>query len=517
MENTENITPQAAPDTGNVIDITAKVKARVDEELAAGSGGGGEIDKTYIEQCLWRQATGDGELYARVHRGKYVFVNNYNIWLRWTGYHWEYDDTNDAMAAVEDIAHIYNQFALDLPAQGNDDLRDTLYKRAKRLRGKDGRADCLLFARTIAGGLAISGKEIDTKPLLLAVKNGVIDLATGRLVKSNPDDYLMRSASASWVGIDEPASEWEAFLLTCLQKQVLVDFMRLLCGYAITGLSTEHILPILTGIGRNGKGTLVEVLMSVLGNLAGPIPSSMLLDQGTVKNSAGPSGDIMELKGLRIAIASETDEHRRFSGSQVKWLTGGDKLTGRLPYDKRNTVFEPTHTLFLMTNHLPHVSPEDYAFWQRVFTIPFNLCFVSGEPKNDNERKADKGLKERLMAMGNQILSWLVRGCLEFRLHGLNPPPEVLEATENYRKEEDRLAEWLEARTVQGKFEEEESSVLYDDYKHYWFNNISRKNTPSHKKFGMDMTKRFFKKTSAMGLTMYVGLRLISPTPDSKF
>lgn len=494
--------------------MAARVAAEAVLLNQGGGDDGGGITPEFLSACLWRQSTGDGELYCRLHRGKFLYVNNMRAWLTWSGHHWAIDEMEESLAAVEAVAEVYNAHALSLPSEGKDDQRSNFFKRAKRLRGKDGRADCLAFARTVRDGLAIRGDELDTQPMLLACRNGVIDLETGRLRPGRPDDLLLRAANASFNGTDQPAAEWEAWLLECLQKQSLVDFLRRLCGYAITGLSTEHILPILWGEGRNGKGTLVEVLMYVLGSLSGPIQSAMLLDQGVVKNSSGPSSDVMELKGLRLAVASETDENRRFSGSMVKWYTGGDTLTGRYPYDKRNTKFIPTHTLFLMTNHLPNVSAEDYAFWKRVLRIRFDLCFVEGKPEKTNERIEIKGLKEKFVSMADAILAWMVRGCLEHQQFGLQPPDEVKKATEDYRKEQDSLGEWLENRTVKDTYAETESSELYDDFKWYWFNNISKKNIPKHKRFGMDMTKRFIKGMNSLGLVVYKGIRLISPTPE---
>ena len=64
------------------------------------------------------------------------------------------------------------------------------------------------------------------------------------------------------------------------------------------------------------------------------------------RTSQGPSPDIMALKGLRIAFASETDEGQKFSSSTVKWLTGGDQLVGRYPHDKHPITFTLTHALF---------------------------------------------------------------------------------------------------------------------------------------------------------------------------
>jgi len=129
----------------------------------------------------------------------------------------------------------------------------------------------------------------------------------------------------------------------------------------------------------------------------------------------------MALKGKRIVWASETGEGRHLNIGKVKWLTGEDTITARAPFAKRQITFSPTHTLFLLTNHKPHITADDYAIWQRVHLVPFNLSFID-EPKTEYERKRDPDLSKKLKEEASGILAWLVRGCLSWRIEGLNPP-----------------------------------------------------------------------------------------------
>ena len=170
----------------------------------------------------------------------------------------------------------------------------------------------------------------------------------------------------------------------------------------------------------------------------------VLLDQGKNRNAAGPSPDIMSLRGLRMAFASETDEGQRFSSTRVKWFSGGDTLIGRYPHDKRNISFEPTHLLVLLTNHKPHAPASDFAFWERLLLVDFPLSFVDRKPQNENERPMDKGLKDRLLQELPGIAAWLVRGCLEWQRVGIAPPAKVREATSEYRRDEDLLADFVD-------------------------------------------------------------------------
>ena len=67
------------------------------------------------------------------------------------------------------------------------------------------------------------------------------------------------------------------------------------------------------------------------------------------------------LKGKRIVWASEIEEGRHLNVSILKLLTGGDTLTGRGVFEKTYTEFTPTHSLFLITNHRPHIPANENA------------------------------------------------------------------------------------------------------------------------------------------------------------
>ena len=285
-----------------------------------------------------------------------------------------------------------------------------------------------------------------------------------------------------------------------------MTFLQRVLGYALIGEVRESIIVVLTGIGRNGKSLIVEVLSEIMGPLAGAVRSEMLLDQMRVTSSTGPTPDIMALRGLRLAFASETDDGCRVSPSRVKWLTGKDKLTGRNPHDKYEVQFPPTHTLFLLTNHKPHAPADDFAFWERVLLIPFKLSFVSRRPQNDFERVADPLLATKLIPEYPGILAWMVRGSLQYLQRGLDPPPVVKEAVEEYQRDEDILADFVDECCVVGEGFQVGATALYDIFERWWKKNVS-KNAPKQKRFGSLMGRRFQRKKD--GVYKYIGIGLL--------
>ncbi len=506
-----------------VIDIKKAVADRVAEESAdlVEPGVADEIAEKFVLDCYRANERGDGLLFIAIHRGRFLYNNAAAEWMHWTGHHWERDIMGHHHRAVEDVAVKYLETAYGLKekiekavkseetdiARKLKDQQIDLFKRVSKLRSSGGVENCIKFARMNIEPLAIHGEEIDTNPWLLATKNGVIDLRNGIHSPGNPDDHLLKASPIAWQGLDAKCPNFDKFLLEiCDGNQDQVDYIVRVIGYGITGTVKEHIFPVLQGQGRNGKGVLVDLLKHVLGDLAGPIESEMLLDQGRSKNSGGPSADIMRLKGLRIAFASETDEGRRFSSSRVKWFTGGDMLIGRNPHDKYPTEFIPTHLLFLLTNSKPHAQGDDFAFWERMHLIFFGISFVNRKPKAANEREAKKGLIDSLKEEAPGILAKLVNGCLDWQKNGLQPPAIVTEATAQYRRDEDLIGGFIEDCCEEKPGEKCGASDAYKAFEN-WYRLEKGNKVPSPKFFGQQMGKKFEKKKS--GTYFYHGLVII--------
>ena len=483
----------------------------------------GEVDSKFVLECMEQNEVGDGRLYAALHQGKYVYNKTDEKWYAWSGHHWERDIMNSAIASVETLCDRYLQEAINISYQRNDavkdgkdddakrlkEVHDKIYKRVSRLRTDRGRRNCVVCAHTKNEPLAVPGDGFDLDPWVIACKNGVVDLRTGLLRPGRPDEFVLRACPHDWKGINEPAPEYEKFLETTFEgNQELIAYLDRLFGYALSGLTVQRKFIMLHGQGQNGKGILIETLLHVLGPLAAPIQSEMLLDQGRSRSSAGPSPDIMALKGLRLAIASETDEGRRFSSSRVKWLSGGDTLVGRSPFAQQEISFNPTHTLFLLTNNKPHAAAYDFAMWERMILIPFKISFVNRTPRAENERPADLYLQEKLAKEAPGILARLVRGCIAWQEKGLAPPGIVLDATMEYKREEDILEDFLEENCRRDPEAKSSASDLYDSFNEWFLKNVSKKGM-SQKKFGRLLQGAGFEKVKS-GTYSYLGLHLLA-------
>lgn len=514
-------------------EIRDGVEKRLSENDDTGGGDGVVLDSDFIIQCLNKNELGDGDIFKALHRDHFVFNKAMDGWLYWQGHNWGVDKLGTfALAAVDDVAKVYQGEAKRISkrlqeigdvSKGSDffgtmvQLKATLKRlnrRIQALRSDRRRRPCLKFAYSSENPLAIEGDEIDQSPWLMPVGNGVVNLKTGELEQGRQSDFLVRHSDVGWPedGLDSECPVWEAFLYEVLNdNEDMVRFLQRLLGMALIGQVVVGVFIVFSGRGRNGKGTLIETVMEILSTdpvsgLAGAVRSEMLLDQGRIASSSGPTADIIALRGKRLVTASETDQNCRVSPSRVKWFTGGDTLSGRSPNDKYEVNFKPTHTLILQTNNDPHAPADDYAFWERMIKIPFELSFVNREPEKEFERRADLNLKEKLQVEHSQILAWMVRGCLEFQQVGLKRPAAVKAAVEAYKRDEDLIADFVEECCVVGDEYKVGATAAYERFARWWEYNVSKK-VPKMKAFGTLFSKRFKKEKS--GSVTYVGVGLL--------
>jgi putative DNA primase/helicase len=512
-------------------DIRRQVQDRVKEEAEKFPPKDKEESKVtseFISQCLRENAKGDASLYAEIFRDKYLYCKGMKEWFAWAGHFWKLDIMDEAITSIEEVAVKYleeykttSTKVAEMANAGADgsDLKKLqgkctkLAERVRQLRGSNRRTQCLQFIHTIKNPLAISGEEFDKRPMLFPCANGVIDLETGKLHAGRPTDYLSMASPIEFNGIDDPPELWEKSLLEiygCEAKDAdrsMPEFIRRLFGYAITGYSHEKVFPIFWGKGGwNGRSVILETISDIMGAMAGPIPSEMLLSQKFAKSSSGPSPDVMKLKGLRLAIATETDENQRFSTSKIKWYTGNNELTGRWPNDKRPIDFRPTHTLILESNYQPAAPANDRSFWERVHLIPHKISYVNRDPRELFERRANLNLRKEMEKEKSKILGWMVKGCLLWQKDGLKPPDTVTEATKKYREDEDMIGDFTDECCIKEPGAKEKGAYLYNRFVEWYHANIG-KNEPSGTWFGKQLSQKY-EKNKSTGCVMYHGLKL---------
>jgi putative DNA primase/helicase len=409
--------------------------------------------------------------FVKDHGKDIRYCEAWKKWVLWTDTHWSYETQGPIFQkAKQTVKNLLRQ-----GTQLTDDEYITWMAHIKRSLSTAALKAMVESAQN-EPGIPIGHKEMNQHPWLLPCPNGTLDLKTGLLRPHAKADLLTECLATPY----EPSAacpKWEAFLWQILggtnraedtelmgsgeleersradeRATSLRDYLQRVFGSCLTGDVSEQDLYVFYGTGANGKSTLLGVLLTLLGNYAMKAPPELLMSSQDHDRHPTERADLF---GKRLVAAIETQEGRRINEALVKELTGSDPIRARR---MREDFWEflPTHKIILATNHKPEIRGTDHAIWRRVKLIPFTVIIPDAEQ--------DKALPSALLEELPGILAWLVRGCLDWHQHGLQTPEIVLEATAQYRKEEDVFEEFLETECFRSPQATCASADLYEAY-----------------------------------------------------
>ncbi len=396
------------------------------------------------------------------------FCGLWHKWLFWGGACWRVDHSGHVARIVKQKIRKLHLWTI---AKGYEEAAK-IFAKAERRSVRE----AVQALAAVEADVQIAPEDFDADPWLLNVKNGTIDLRTGELKAHRREDYCAKIAPVVY-DADAKAPTWERFLSEVFDgKTGLVEFVQRAAGYSLTAAVTDHCFFLLHGTGRNGKTTLVEVLLDLLGDYADAGLDDLLLESHGDRHPT----ELADLFGRRLVACTETGEGRRLNETRIKKLTGADRIKARRMREDPWS-FSPTHKLWLATNHRPAIRGTDIAIWSRVLLLPFTVSFLGRE---------DKKLPEKLRHELPGILAWAVRGCLAWRRDGLQPPHEVKAATGAYRQAEDRLAAFIGDCCVTGPGKQVTFAELYGAF-NFWAK-ARNEFVPTATAFGLTLTERGF-------------------------
>ena len=435
---------------------------------------------------------GNAERFEAMHGHKVRFVHEWGRWLLYTGTHWQLDSRGHIQELAKDT---FMAMYKDAAACKKKEDREQLARHALSCESAYRLRSLLELAKSV-GRIPVGPEELDTDVWLLNCINGTVDLSTGELRPHRPEDMITKLCPTVY----DPAAEaprFTAFLGEIFDgNSALIEFIQRVVGYSLTGVIREHCLFILHGSGANGKTTLIESIAAAMGDdYAQRAPVELLLRK---RSSSAPT-DVARLRGSRFVSAQEVDQGCMLAEALLKTLTGGDKLAARFLY-RDYFEFAPTHKLFLCTNHRPEIRGADPAIWRRVKLVPFTVAIPLEEQ--------DVRLPDKLKREGPGILAWAVEGCLSWQEVGLREPKEVVEATRDYRREQDSVEGFLAACCVQEKGARAGAGKLYGAYQRWC--TVTGMNALSTVAFSYALRDRGFAKKKNRRGRFYVGLGLLA-------
>lgn len=371
---------------------------------------------------------GNAERLVEHYRDRIRYCRQTSQWYLWNGQRWGVDLTGGIVTrAAETVRAIYQEAKR---CTADPEIAAEISKHGVKSEAQARIAAMVKLAES-RPGVPACVEDFDGDPWLLNTTNGTVDLRTGVLRQHDPADLITQITTCGYhPGVGCPT--WQRFLSQIFHdNRELIDYVQELVGMCASGAISEQVLPVFHGEGSNGKSTLLDTVMSVLGGYSGKAAPDLIMAR---KNESHPT-EVADLWGKRLVVASETDEGRKLRTSFVKETTGDETLKARYMRGDFFT-FRRTHKLVLMTNNKPRVTEGKHAIWRRLKLVPFMARIP--------DREQDRQLGEKLRRESVGILAWMVEGCRRWHAAGgFDEPAEIRQATEDYRAEEDPLAEFV--------------------------------------------------------------------------
>jgi putative DNA primase/helicase len=363
------------------------------------------------------------EVFTRDHADRFRYCGALG-WLVWDEARWARDEKERAHDLAKDTARKIQEYAGRTGSEKH-------WKLARSL-GRPSGVEGLLDLSRSDPTFRVEVGELDRDPYLLNVANGTIDLRTGELRAHDRADLLTKLAPVRY-DPDAKAPRFDSFISEILPDDEIRAYVQRHAGYAASAVIREHTLPVWLGGGSNGKSTLAEVFQAVLGDYAGAMPEGFLAERKHDKHET----EIARLRGMRLAVASETKEGCSLDEAKLKRLTGGDTLTAHYMH-KDHFQFAPSAKFVLFTNHEPRLRGIDEGIRRRVVLVPFDVTIP--------EARRDGSLKDRVVSdEGAGVLAWIVRGAIDWYQRGekLMPPARIVDATRDYHTRHDGVGRFI--------------------------------------------------------------------------
>lgn len=469
----------------------------------------GEYENLLEDAQLLRSHARIAHLVASECAGRFIHVAGLG-WHRWEGKHFVADIEDKAITreVTRGIARLAPE------ALGDKELLADLVKS----QTSSGLAGVVRLMSTIRS-LTADAEELDADAWLLNTPTGVLDLreleqgVDWRSLTVRPHDPAYRMTQITRGEYDPAAwSElWEQFVSRSLPDEDVRRYLQQTTGgLGLIGEQLEHILPILTGVGRNGKGVFYGAILHALGDYATVVsPNLFNVDRNATADKPNPA--LLDLRAVRLAFMSETAKTAEMDSARIKSLTGGDRIAARGVHSKTTIKFDPSHQLVLITNHAPRLPADDPAVWERVTKVPWDVVVPPDE--------RDPQLGHKLKRATDAILAWALAGLQDYVRNGIVLPARVAEATDRYKADQDTVTNFIRERCEDGCADRDSdpTKILHADYQRFCrANGVMQQHMLGEREFGARLDELGYVTKKSGSRRFRQGLRLLPDDDEAR-
>ncbi len=279
--------------------------------------------------------------------------------------------------------------------------------------------------------LSLSSVKFNQEPYQINFKNGVLDLMDMKLYPHSPNFYDTIQLNVAYVEHKECEIADRFFSDATTGDKEIEQLLYEAIGYAFLKTANLEKIFMLTGTGRNGKSTFLNIIRELVG-----FENATSIDFKEMNKDFGTGG----LANKLVSLAGDISNQKIDDTDMIKKIASGDLLRINEKYEKKYETV-PFTTFFLSANKLPHTPDTTYAFYRRFCIIPFNadlnkVSRVQGA-RFQKELLAEYS-KEYIAYKAVQAIWRVLNTTEEF----IEPQP-VKNMLEQYRVENNSVLKWI--------------------------------------------------------------------------
>lgn len=486
------------------------------------------ISFSFIEKCIFDGCLGISKIFEKMYKEpqRIIFTpegdKKSGSLYYWDGSLWKEDDYSFVERLMtENLVRVLRDYLAALnKEENNDPFIEIITKEAssiiKKLNNGVILSNILRFSQNVISNRIFQIQK-DIHPYLLSCKNGLVDLRTGEIRPSKPEDYITKSLSTEY-DKDCDYTLFDNFVRQITSSEngpseEKYNYLKWAIGYSLQGQPKRKLFFILYGqYGNNGKSLLTSIILDTIEHYGSTMNESVVFETGR-KTAGSHSTELCQLENCRIGVLADTKENSTIDDGQMKQYTSiTDKISTRQIYGKQKE-FKPVFVPFINTNHPIQFNTKDKAMYERFIVIDFVLSFVQ-EPKDENffEKPADNSLPEKLKNSKKEVLKWLIDASIYYNNNqSMDTPDSIKKSKEDFNRKVDAYSDFLARTIVMCKDKDcnhEEHSILSSKFLQIFKEYCNENNIKKiQKKKAEDEFDKMF-KVSKKGRKKYYGLSL---------
>lgn len=296
----------------------------------------------------------------------------------------------------------------------------------------------------------ITGDPINTSIYHIVCKNGLLDIRDLVVGQYTSDIFLSNKINASYIKDSYDLTVDKTLDKICCNDKEIRMLVEEMIGYCLIPTAKFQKAFILYGDGSNGKSTLLDMIISLIGDVN---VSSLSLKE------LNHNFKLSEITSKLANIGDDISDEYLTDSSIFKKLVTGEEITvdkkNEQPYKIRNYA-----KMIFAANTLPNTYDKSNGMIRRLSIIPFNALFSKTDPDYD-PFIVDKLTSENA---SNYLLRLAVDGIRRvFANQKFTDPQGVINMVTEYEKENNNVLQFLDKIEVIGR----EGSMVYNDYK-FW-------------------------------------------------